>query len=72
MTIKMKCPLRRSSACCMETRKLIKAMIKLKPDQAVIVDSVQQRQVYRIAERHGFKVVTRKINGKGIGVWRVQ
>lgn len=38
----------------------------------VLTTRTEQTHAYRIAERLGIKITTRKLNGTGFGVWRVQ
>lgn len=70
ITIKMDCPPR--GAVSEQAKEVHAELSKLKRGEAVvIVDShAAQMLVYRVAKRMGIKVITRKLNGKGIGVWR--
>jgi hypothetical protein len=55
------------------TQRYVKALKELPPGKALLVGTwKEQCLISEAARRHGLKVVTRKISGEGIAVWRVE
>lgn len=50
---------------------LAKIIYGMKPGQSFVMSSARAEYAYTVAKQIGVHVVTRKLNGSGVRVWRV-